>query len=93
MQLIGKAKIGRLSAKGIDYPQLRLPREYSSIAGEIANIFATEHDGKQAFLVALSVPFTSSVRPGVGSIIASAGDFFRATSRLSSTRYCRTFLA
>jgi hypothetical protein len=51
MQLISKAKIGRLSAKGIVYPQLRLPREYSSIVGETADIFATEHEGKQAFLV------------------------------------------
>jgi len=51
MQLVSKAKIGRLSAKGIDYPQLRLPREYYSIVGETADIFATEHKGKQAFLV------------------------------------------
>jgi hypothetical protein len=51
MQLLGKAKIGRLSAKGIDYPQLRLPRKYSWIVGKSADIFATEYEGKQAFLV------------------------------------------
>ena len=50
MQFVSKAKIGRLSAKCIEYPQLRLPREYSSIVGETADIFATEHEGKQAFL-------------------------------------------
>ena len=51
MQLVSKAKIGRLSAKGIDYPQLRLPSKYSQIVGTTADIFATEHEGKQAFLV------------------------------------------
>jgi hypothetical protein len=51
MQRLGKAKIGRLSAKGIEYPQLRLLRVYSSVVGTTADIYATEYGGKQAFLV------------------------------------------
>lgn len=51
MKLIGKSKIGKLSAKGIEYPQLRLPSNYSQALGKIARIFETRHDGKQAFLI------------------------------------------
>ncbi len=51
MQLIGKSKIGKLSAKGITYPQLRLPQQYSEAIGEKACVFKTEHEGKQAFLI------------------------------------------
>ncbi|MGD0171897.1 MAG: hypothetical protein ABSB81_07215 [Halobacteriota archaeon] len=51
MQLIGKSKIGQLRAKGIAYPQLRLPKSYSQAIGEIARIFETRHEGKQAFLI------------------------------------------
>ena len=51
MRYVGKSKIGKLSAKGNDYPQLRLPQQYSDTIGEIASIFETEHEGKQAFLV------------------------------------------
>jgi hypothetical protein len=51
MQYIGKSKIGKLSAKGIAYPQLRLPQKYSDTIGKIANLFETEHEGKRAFLI------------------------------------------
>ena len=63
MQLIGKSKIGKLSAKGIDYPQLRLPKLYFDAVGKTANIYETEHEGKQAFLVVTesSVPKKATV--------------------------------
>ena len=51
MQHIGKSKIGKISAKGNDYPQLRLPLQYANTVGEIADVFETEHEGKQAFLI------------------------------------------
>jgi hypothetical protein len=51
MEPIGKSKIGRLSAKGFTYPQLRLPQQYANIIGEIADVFEIEHQGKQAFLI------------------------------------------
>jgi hypothetical protein len=41
MKFIGKSKIGKLSAKGIEYPQLRLPKSSSQAIGDIANIFET----------------------------------------------------
>ncbi|MGZ8876389.1 MAG: hypothetical protein ACXW1R_07300 [Halobacteriota archaeon] len=65
MQLVSKAKIGRLSAKGIDYSPLRLPREYSRIVGTTADIVATEHEGKQEYkkfcLVFSTGPLISSL--------------------------------
>ena len=51
MQLIGKSKIGKLSAKGIDYPQLRLPKLYHDAAGKTACIYETELEGRQVFLI------------------------------------------
>jgi hypothetical protein len=51
MQLVGKSKIGKLSAKGNDYPQFRLPVQYANTVGEVADVFETEHEGKQAFLI------------------------------------------
>ena len=51
MEFIGTSKIGMLSAKGFQYPQLRLPKRYSNTIGNIANIYETEHEGKQAFLI------------------------------------------
>jgi len=57
MKHVGKSKIGRLSAKGITYPQLRLPQQCSDTIGKIADVFVTEYKGKQAFLVPeLSMP-------------------------------------
>jgi len=58
MHHIGTSKIGKLSAKGITYPQLRLPPEYSDVIGQVADIVETEHKGKRAFLV---VPNNSTV--------------------------------
>ncbi len=58
MQFVGKSKIGKLSAEGTPYPQLRLPREYSDIIGQVADVIETEHDGKRAFLI---VPNSSMV--------------------------------
>jgi hypothetical protein len=51
MKRVGNAKIGKLSAKGIEYPQLRLPKQYLNSVGKIAEIYETEDDGKRAFLV------------------------------------------
>ena len=63
MQHIGKSKIGKLSAKGNDYPQLRLPQQYANIVGEVADVFETKHEGKQAFLIVTehSVPKEDTV--------------------------------
>jgi hypothetical protein len=52
MQLVGKSKIGSLSArKGIRYPQLRLPQQCADVIGHTADIFETESEGKRAFLI------------------------------------------
>ncbi len=51
MLLIGRSKIGKLSAKGINYPQLRLPKRYFDSVGKTASIYETEHEGRQAFLI------------------------------------------
>jgi hypothetical protein len=51
VQRVGKSKIGRLNAKNISYPQLRLPHQYFSTIGDIASVFETQHEGKQAFLI------------------------------------------
>ena len=63
MQLVGKSKIGKLSAKGNDYPQFRLPVQYANTVGEVADVFETEHEGKQAFLIVTehSVPKEDTV--------------------------------
>jgi hypothetical protein len=52
MRLVGKSKIGRLSAKeGKIYPQIRLPPHLTDTIGEIADVFETERNGKRAFLL------------------------------------------
>jgi hypothetical protein len=51
VQRVGKSKIGRLNAKNLSYPQLRLPYQYSSTIGDVASVFETQHEGKQAFLI------------------------------------------
>ena len=51
MQRVGKSKIGRLNAKNLSYPQLRLPHQYFSTIGDVASVFETQHEGKQAFLI------------------------------------------
>jgi len=63
MEPIRKSKIGKLSAKGNNYPQLRLPRRYVNTVGEVADVFETEHEGKQAFLIVTehSVPKEDTV--------------------------------
>ena len=63
MQHIGKSKIGKLSAKGIDYLQLRLPKLYFDAVGKTACIYETEHEGRQAFLIVTeqSVPKEDTV--------------------------------
>ncbi|MGZ4885732.1 MAG: hypothetical protein ACXVIS_09930 [Halobacteriota archaeon] len=63
MYHVGTSKIGKLSARGITYPQLRLPPDYSDIIGRIAAVIETEHNGKRAFLI---VPSDSTVlKPSV----------------------------
>jgi hypothetical protein len=52
VQRVGNSKIGRLRTKNIDYPQLRLPHQYSSTIGDVAGVFETVHEGKQAFFIA-----------------------------------------
>jgi hypothetical protein len=51
MRFVGRSKIGRLSSKGIQYPQLRLPRQYLDTIGKTAEIYETEDDGKREFLI------------------------------------------
>ncbi len=51
IQFIRTAKIGKLSVKGNDYPQLRLLQQFVDTIGQRANVFETEHEGKQAFLI------------------------------------------
>ena len=51
MQLIGKSKIGKPSAKGIDYPQLRLPKLSFDAVGKTACIYETDtKEGKRPSL-------------------------------------------
>jgi hypothetical protein len=51
VKFIGKSKIGKLSAKGIEYPQLRLPKNYSQTIGNVAKILEMQYDGRRAFLI------------------------------------------
>jgi len=76
MQHIGKSKIGKLSAKGIDYPQLRLPLQYANTVGEIADVFETEHEGKQAFLIVTeqSVPKEDTVLKPTEEVLKPCAD-------------------
>jgi hypothetical protein len=62
-QLIKTSKIGKVSAKGINYAQLRLPRDYEDVIGATAKIFATNYDGNQAVLIVAehNVPSCTSV--------------------------------
>ena len=76
MQHIGKSKIGKLSAKGNDYPQLRLPLQYANTVGEIADVFETEHEGKQAFLIVTeqSVPKEDTVLKPTEEVLKPCAD-------------------
>ena len=54
MEYLGKTKIGRFSAKpNVIYPQLRLPQDCQNVIGETAYAYATEHEGKKAFIFVL----------------------------------------
>jgi hypothetical protein len=54
MQYLGKTKIGRFcSNPSVIYPQMRLPQDTKDVIGETAQIYATKHDGKRAFLFVL----------------------------------------
>ncbi len=66
MRFVGKAKIGKLSAKGITYPQLRLPPNYSDSIGQVADVIETEHDGKRAFLI---VPNNNTVLKPIAEVL------------------------
>ena len=79
MQHIGKSKIGKLSAKGNDYPQLRLPLQYANTVGEVADVFETEHEGKQAFLIATehSVPKEDTVLKPSEEVLKPCADLAR----------------
>jgi len=87
MQRLGKAKIGRLSAKGIDYPQLRLPRKYAWIAGKTADIYQTEDEGKQAFLIVIKqeVPKDMVLKPR--DKVLKPGAEPAADARISALEY------
>jgi len=64
MRIVGKSKIGRLSAKkGKVYAQIRLPPQLADTIGDVADIFETEHNGKRAFLLVTrrSVPKDNTV--------------------------------
>jgi hypothetical protein len=51
MRYAGKSKIGKLSTKGINYPQLRLPSGYCDTIGQVADVIETEYEGRRAFLI------------------------------------------
>ena len=85
MKHVGKSKIGRLSAKGITYPQLRLPQQCSDTIGKIADVFVTEYKGKQAFLVVpeLSMPKGDTVLKPSEEVLKSQAET-SIESRLSA---------
>ncbi len=60
MHHLGKAKIGKLISKGTAYPQLRLPRQYSHVIGDRADVHETAYEGKQAFLVVTEKAMSSN---------------------------------
>ena len=54
MRYVGKSKISTIHPKpNTSYPLLRLPQAFNNFIGETTHIFATDHEGKQAFLVVL----------------------------------------
>jgi hypothetical protein len=54
MRFVGNSKISKIQPKpNTPYPLLRLPQEFKDFVGEYASIFATDYEGKQAFLVVL----------------------------------------
>ena len=54
MRYIGKSKISKINPKpNISYPLLRLPQAFNDFIGKTTNVFETENEGKQAFLVVL----------------------------------------
>jgi hypothetical protein len=84
MQHIGKSKIGKLSAKGNDYPQLRLPLQYANTVGEVADVFETEHEGKQAFLIVTehSVPKEDMVLKPSEEVLKPCADLARPSGEV-----------
>ena len=79
MQHVGKSKIGNLSAKGFKYPQLRLPKRYLDTVGKTANIYETEHEGKQAFLIV-----TEHSVPKEGMVLKPGEQVLKTMSRCST---------
>lgn len=54
MKPLGKSKVIKHKAKPeITYPLIRLPQSEMNIAGEVAHIFKTEHNGKPVYVIAL----------------------------------------
>jgi len=54
MRYIGKSKISKINPKpNISYPLIRLPQAFNDFIGKTTNVFETENEGKQAFLVVL----------------------------------------
>jgi hypothetical protein len=98
MQRIGKSKIGKLSAKGNDYPQLRLPLQYANTVGDVADVFETEHEGKQAFLIVTehSVPKEDKVLKPSEEVLKTMCRFstgFRGSACKKYTRFHATVRA
>jgi hypothetical protein len=63
MQLLCKHKIGLHSATvSHSYPVIRLPREFASLAGKLAHIYQTAHEGKLAFVMTVDDPLTKFVQ-------------------------------
>jgi hypothetical protein len=84
MEPVGKSKIGKLSAKGHSYPQLRLPQRYVSTVGEIADVFETEHEGKQAFLIVTErgVPKEDTVLKPSEEVLKPCADLARPSGEV-----------
>ena len=89
MQLIGKSKIGSLSArKGVSYPQLRLPQQCADVIGDTADIFETESEGKRAFLIVTERTVsnnTNVLKQGADVLKQCAGVAQPSTKTLATT--------
>lgn len=70
MKSIGKFKIIKQKPKAnVVYPMVRLPQSHAHLAGEVAYVFESEHNGKPLFLITLDEDFDGNavVQPSTSS--------------------------
>jgi hypothetical protein len=54
LKILGTTKIGKPAPKpGFIYPTIRLPHDCADLIGENVKLYATEHEGRQTFLVVI----------------------------------------